>query len=247
MSSPTFLTAEWRHLVMLNYLVDPSLLQSLVPPGTELDTWNGNNYLSVVGFMFLNTEVMGLPIPFHRNFEEVNLRFYVRHRAHQGWRRGVTFIKEIVPRRAIAWAARTFYNENYQAMPMRHTIDLHDNTLADGSMVRYEWHGQSRWNGLQARTSGQATPLVPGSEEGFITEHYWGYATQRDGGCVEYQVEHPSWPVWNVTDARLDCNIAEIYGDKFMKALAGPPASAFVAEGSEIVVRMGRRLKNFGF
>lgn len=239
MPSPIFLKADWRHLVMLNYLIDPAILRPLVPAGTELDTWNGNSYVSVVGFLFLRTKVLGIPIPFHRNFEEVNLRFYVRHRGPEGWRRGVTFIKEIVPRGAIAWVARTLYNENYHAMPMRHRVDLRQDALYDGSVVEYGWRGKSGWNTIGATTSGNPTMLAPGSEEEFITEHYWGYAAQRNGSCVEYQVEHPSWRVWNVTSPRLDCNIPEIYGPDFTETLAGPPASAFVAEGSEIIVRKG--------
>jgi uncharacterized protein YqjF (DUF2071 family) len=73
-----FLTAEWKHLAMLNYEIEPSVLMPYVPRGTELDLWNGKNLISVVGFMFLNTRVFGIPIPFHRDFEEVNLRIYVR-------------------------------------------------------------------------------------------------------------------------------------------------------------------------
>src|SRR5579864_4477520 len=108
---PTFLTAEWRNLAMLNYEIDPNLLREYVPAGVELDQWNGHTFMSLVGFSFLNTKVLGLPIPFHRNFEEVNLRFYVRRNTRNEIRRGVVFIKEIVPRWAIAFVARSVYGE----------------------------------------------------------------------------------------------------------------------------------------
>src|SRR5215470_635533 len=98
---------------MLNYEIDPTLLQPLVPPGTELDSWNGQSFITLVGFLFARTRVLGVPIPLHRNFEEVNLRFYVRRQAPDGWRRAVVFIQELVPRSAIAWVARSFYCENY--------------------------------------------------------------------------------------------------------------------------------------
>ena len=117
-----FLTAEWRDLVMLNYEIDPGILAGLVPAGTELDLWQGRALVSVVGFHFRRTRVMGVAIPGHSNFEEVNLRFYVRREGPEGWRRGVVFVKEIVPRFAIAWVARALYNENYVALPMRHAI-----------------------------------------------------------------------------------------------------------------------------
>jgi uncharacterized protein len=238
----TFLTAEWKHLAMLNYEIEPAILQPLVPAHTELDNWNGKTFVSVVGFMFLKTRVLGLPIPFHQNFEEVNLRFYVRHKAAGEWRRGVVFIKEIVPRWAIATVARVVYNENYQAMPMRHSLDLRAGRLKADGIVEYGWRLRGEWNSLRVRTSGEPQSLVPGSEEEFITEHYWGYAAQSDGGCVEYQVEHPSWQVWQVSESRLQCGVAAVYGDQYVDALGGGVSSAFVAEGSPIIVRQGVKL-----
>ncbi|MDE0204502.1 MAG: DUF2071 domain-containing protein, partial [Candidatus Tectomicrobia bacterium] len=98
-----FLSANWRHLVMVNYEVDPNLLRSWLPAGVELDTWQGRTLASVVGFEFLATRVLGVQVPGHQDFHEVNLRFYVRRRVGGGWRRGVVFVKELVPRRAIAW------------------------------------------------------------------------------------------------------------------------------------------------
>ncbi len=118
-----FLTAEWRHLAMVHYAIDPRVLAPFVPRGTELDDWHGTTFVSLVGFLFLRTRVLGVPIPCHRDFEEVNLRFYVRRRTNDGWRRAVSFVREIVPRRAIAVTARLLYGEPYVALPMRHRID----------------------------------------------------------------------------------------------------------------------------
>ena len=100
----SFLTAEWRKLAVVNYMVEPEILQPFVPAGTELDFWQERCYVSLIGFRFENTKVLGMKIPWHVNFEEVNLRFYVRRKATDGWRRGVVFIKEIVPKAAITWS-----------------------------------------------------------------------------------------------------------------------------------------------
>jgi hypothetical protein len=240
-----FLTAEWRHLAMLNYAVDPALLAPLVPAGTELDAWHGTTYVSVVGFMFLRTRVLGLPIPFHVNFPEVNLRFYVRRRGRpgeprvgpDGWKRGVVFVKEIVPRAAIAAVARVVYGEAYVALPMRRELDLH----VDGPRVRgrvaYHWTHRGPC-GVRVDIDGEPAPLVPGSEAEFITEHYWGYAA-GSGRTLEYQVEHPPWRVWTATDAALHGELASLYGEALAAPLAGPPRSAFLAEGSAIAVYRG--------
>lgn len=243
-----FLTAQWRHLAMLNYAVDPDLLTPHLPAGVELDVWQGTHYVSVVGFMFLGTRVLGIPIPFHRNFPEVNLRFYVRrpgrpgepHVEADGFKRGVVFITELVPRAAIALVARTVYGEAYQSLPMRHRIDLtREPGGREHGSVAYEWRLAEQWQGLELHIDGPPTHLVPDSEAAFITEHYWGYAG-GSGRTLEYRVEHPPWRVWPATRAALHGDLAGLYGESFAAALAGPPRSAFLAEGSEIAVHRGR-------
>jgi uncharacterized protein YqjF (DUF2071 family) len=237
-----FLTGEWRHLAMLNYRVDPTTLEALVPAGTEPDTWRGDTYVSVVGFLFLDTRLLGVPVPFHRTFEEVNLRFYVRRRVAGETRRGVVFVKEIVPLRMVAAVARLSYNEPYVAMPMGHAVDLAGSGVEPGGTVAYRWRYRGRWNTLAARTRGAARPLVVGSDAEFITEHYWGYCRQKDGGAIEYRVAHPRWAVHDVAEAHLDCDVTGLYGPMFRDALERAPASAFVAEGSAIAVHRPARI-----
>ena len=233
-----FLRAGWYNLPMLNFPADAELLEPYVPAGTELDLWEGRPYVSVVGFQFLHTRVCGLPVPFHRNFEEVNLRTYVRRRGEDGWRRGVVFIREIVRRRLISWVARWIYNEKYVTWPMRHDV-VRPGPAAPTGKARYEWYTCGRWHSLSADFAGEPAALVPGSEEEFIVEHYYGYTRQRDGSTLEYRVEHPSWRVWPAKSARLDCDVAAVYGDEFAPFLEWAPTSAFVAEGSEVIVRRG--------
>lgn len=234
-----FLTAGWYHLAMLNFPIAAHLLEPFVPAGTELDTWQGRPYVSVVGFQFLDSAVLGIPLFFHRKFEEVNLRFYVVRRTPTETRRGVVFLREIAPKPLISWAARWFYNEQYITMPMRH--DLRWDGDGTATHVEYGWRHAGRWNGLALETSGKPTPLTPGSEEEFIAEHYWGYARQRDGTTMEYAVEHPPWRIQPVTATHYDCDVEAIYGQEFVPYLKAP-ASAFVADGSPVVVRRGRRL-----
>jgi uncharacterized protein len=227
-----FLTAEWRYLAMLNFAVDPSVLKPFVPSGTELDSYQGAYFVSVVGFRFLSTRVLGWAFPLHRNFEEVNLRFYVRRHTPEGWRRGVVFIRELVPRRAIALVARAFYGEPYRALPMRHSIEQ----TAQRISVEYEWKRQGKWESLRAAAEGQSKPTEQGSLEEFITEHYWGY-TARNAACAEYHVEHPRWQVWRAAEATLEADVPTLYGNAFAGSLSSNPASAFIADGSAVLVR----------
>ena len=236
-----FLSAEWQHLAMLNYEVEPRPLLPFVPAGTELDSWNGKVFVSLVGFRFLKTKLFGfLTIPMHANFEEVNLRFYVRRQDDNGVRRGVVFIREVVPRPAIAFVARTFYHERYVALPMTHEIrTLPDNRLR----VEYRWCSGKRWSSIRMETDGNAALPSPDSAEQFITEHYWGYAAEPGGGCVEYRVSHPTWRVWPVRESAFDGDAADLYGKEIASVLRGKPHSAFLAEGSAISVMQGRKLR----
>lgn len=224
---------------MLNYEIDPAVLRPLVPDGVELDTWDGRHLVSAVGFRFLDTRLLGVPVPFHRNFDEINLRFYVRRRDDDGWRRGVVFVKEIVPRPALATVARVVYGERYVARPMRHRIELAPDGATPDGVVEYSWRDAGTWHHVRAATVGGPQPLVAGSQEEFVTEHYWGYAAQRGGGSVEYRVEHPSWHVWQARDPVLECAVEQVYGPSFVESLAARPVSAFIADGSAVVVRRG--------
>jgi uncharacterized protein len=228
----SFLTANWRYLAMLNYMVDPRLITPLVPAETEIDFENGETFLSIVGFLFLDTRLLGLPIPLHRDFEEVNLRFYVRRKSADTWRRGVVFVRELVPRRAIALIARTFYEENYLAVPMRHEIEHLDENLK----VEYSWRRGRKWESLKMTAIGEAQPIPAGSHAEFITEHYWGYTALREG-CSEYRVEHPRWKIWNATSFEFNADVATLYGEQFAEVLNYPPRSAFIADGSPITVQ----------
>ena len=237
-----FLTAEWRHLVLFNWRVEPAVLEPFVPRGTALDSWAGACYVSLVGFLFLRTRLLGLPVPMHRDFEEINLRFYVRRTVGSEVRRGVCFIRELVPRRAIALTARLAYNEPYRAVPMSHCIEP-GQSVRDPTRVEYGWRAGADWSRMVAEPAGVAAQAEAGSHEEFITEHYWGYTRQRDGGTIEYHVVHPPWRVRHVPAPRLEGDLASTYGTVFARILRGPPESALLADGSPVAVHWPSRIE----
>lgn len=230
-----FLSAEWRNLLMLNYSVSPRLLTPFVPRGTELDLHAGRAWLSLVAFQFLRTRVLGVPVPLHVNFEEVNLRFYVRRQMGREARRAVVFVQELVPRPAIAVVARTLYNEAYESRPMKSQVSGHP------PHVRYSWSTGSGWDSVEGQAIGEASTPEDGSHEAFITEQHWGYTKQRDGGTVEYRVEHPRWLVWRAQQVRVDANLERLYGQTFAEEMT-EPVTAFIAEGSQVTVSRPARI-----
>lgn len=235
----SFLKAEWRKLAIANYEIDPALLEPFIPKGTELDTFQGKHFVSLVGFMFLNTKLLGLSIPFHTNFEEVNLRFYVKRIENDIWKRGVVFIKEIVPKSALTFVANTLYKEKYETLPMRHTWQV------DGQKrtVTYKWKKKGLWQSFMVRSEVDPTIIGPGSAAEFITEHYWGYARVDRDTTNEYEVTHPKWMQYEVTGSEIEVDFGKVYGGPFGFLDQRSPSSVMLAEGSKITVEGKRTLK----
>ena len=230
-----FLTAEWKNLVMLNYAVDPSLLARFVPSGTELDRFEGATYLSLIGFEFNRTRIFGLPIPFHQSFEEVNLRFYVR----RAEKRGVVFIRELVPKFAVAAIASMAFNENYASVAMSHRVESHGEDKVE---AEFAWGKRTSQSAMRIETEGASVLPAEGSASQFITEHYWGYAAQTDGSCLEYEVQHPQWNVRSARQAGFSGNAAALFGEDIAECLNRRPDSAFLANGSAVTVFKGKRI-----
>lgn len=229
-----FLTAEWRDLVMANFEVDRELLEPLVPGGCELDQHEGKYFVSLVGFMFLNTRVLGIPVPFHVNFEEVNLRFYVRRETDDEVRRGVVFVKEIVPRWAIAFVARTLYGEPYEAWNMGH--------IRSEREVGYSWSRGACENKIWVEI-GENLGVPPADSHGeFIIEHYWGYTKRGEGRADEYKVEHPKWELFATQNEVINVDFGYTYGERFAFLNETTPHSVLLAKGSEISVYKGQRI-----
>lgn len=227
---------------MANYEADPAILTPFLPPHLELDSYQGRYFMSLVAFSFLNTRIHGVAIPFHRNFEEINLRFYVRYRNEPEARRGVVFIKEIVSLPTLAWVARLCYNENY--VSMKTDCDLQ--RIGDQTHIRYSWEHGGRVHSLSAAVSDRPDELQAGSFEEFIAEHYWGYVAQKNGTCLEYRVDHPRWQVWLPTRHEVSGEAGSLYGPAFAKILQWAPTSVFVANGSAVRVEKGINLCKSG-
>ncbi|MDQ0782383.1 YqjF family protein [Chryseobacterium sp. W4I1] len=232
-----FLKAEWRKLAIINYEIDPEILEKYLPEGTEFDFYQGKCYVSLVGFMFLNTRLLNLSIPFYRNFEEVNLRFYVKKKEKNTWKRGVVFIREIVPKYALSFVANTFYKENYKTMPMNNVIQMNGNKLT----VKYSWKDK-RWHSLRITADSNAIPMENDSEFEFITEHYFGF-TKRKNKTSEYEVCHPKWNYYQIKDYQLDIDFSAIYGEEFEFLNGQTPVSVMLAEGSEIKVNTKKYIR----
>ncbi|CAN5268243.1 DUF2071 domain-containing protein [soil metagenome] len=228
-----FLSAEWQNLIMINYEVDPKVLLPFLPAFTQLDQFENKTLVSLVGFLFKDTKVFGIRWPGHTTFEEVNLRFYVKHFTGKEWRRGVVFISEIVPKSIIANAASLLYHEPYIKRKMRHQF-LHKGDLFE---VQYQWKNKKKWNSINVTAETTLYDIERNSAQEFIFEHYWGYNKYSDTKTVEYGVEHITWQTHKIKNWSLYCDIENVYGADFLPFLNKKPDSVFMAKGSSVIIR----------
>jgi uncharacterized protein YqjF (DUF2071 family) len=235
---PVFLTAEWRKLLMVNYEADVNILKPYLPEGTEPDLFEGRCLVSMVGFLFLHTRLKGWVVPFHQRFEEVNLPFYVRRKVNGKWRRGTVFIAEFVPKPMIALVARKIYGEQYFTRKMSHSLEIGKEELE----ATYRWK-MKNWYSISIRSENRLCEVEAGSETEFIMEHYWGYTLKGKEFTAEYGVEHPRWQVYPTLHFSANIDFEDCYGSDFSTLNAIKPSSAFLLEGSEILVREGRIIK----
>lgn len=224
------LQAHWSHLCVLSYAVPPELLQPLTPRGLMLDTRDGQCFASLVAFDFENTRFKGMAWPFHRDFPEVNLRFYVRNKAGE---RGFCYVREFVPKRLVCWIARRLYHEPFERVPM--TSDVHRKNA--GLEVIHKFRHHERWQEIAVATTG-AAPLLPTEDswESYFLDQQWGFGTDEAGRPIRYRIAHPRWLVYSVEWADVRVNWAKTYGPAWKCLQETKPFSKILAEGSDVVV-----------
>ncbi len=228
----TFLTAKWQNLIMANYEIDTSYLMPYLPKGVELDYYNGKTYVSLVGFLFKDTRLFKIPIPFFGTFEEVNLRFYVVRKVGNELRRGVVFINETVPNKPVAWLANKLYKEHYTAIPTKHTW----NVTNQKKEIEYQWLVKNKWNSLKVIANAANQSMQKNSIEEFIFEHYFGYTKVDANNSIEYKINHPSWKINAIKEQYINCDFEAFYGNDFKILNTTKPHSVMLAEGSDISV-----------
>ncbi|MES2392585.1 MAG: DUF2071 domain-containing protein [Acidobacteriota bacterium] len=232
----TFLTAQWRKLIMAQYEVSPEILEPFLPEGVELDLFRNRCYISLVGFLYDRVRLLRMPIPFHTSFEGINLRFYVRRMNAMGtWDRGVVFIREFVPSPAIGLIGKAIYDQEYTTAPTAHRIIPSENHLS----VEYMWTFDGRAQRMCVEAALTPEPVVEGSEEEFMTDHYWGFARRRNGTTSAYRVARPRWETYRVQNHGIAANFSSMYGEAFAGLNYQLPSSVLLAHGSAVSISDG--------
>jgi uncharacterized protein len=205
--------------------------------GCQLDLYEGSAYVSLVGFMFKNTRLFQIPIPWLGTFEEINLRFYVTREENGIQKRGVVFINETIPYKAVAWVANKLYKEHYTAIPTRNNISLNGTS----KKIDYQWRLKKTWYNIYVQASMEKDTMLEGSFEEFIFEHYYGYTKLDSLNTEEYRIKHPRWDLNKITYSNINCTFDKMYGEDFSFLNGVKPTSVFLAEGSSVEVDWKRK------
>lgn len=226
-----FLTAVWSDLILASFAVPDHVLQPYLRPGLTLDRWDGSAWCSLVAFDFRKTTVLSVPMPPGlgvRDFPEFNLRFYAR----EGDRRGVVFVRELVPSWFLAGAARLTYNEPYRTTCMTSRVTQ----IGDLRRVRHDfvWEGQRQTIAVSAHGPAQAP-----SEDTFdhwVKEQAWGFGRHRSGKAIRYHVQHPTWAAYPVEEYAIRVDTGRMYGPPWRFLEERAPDSVVLAEGSAVSI-----------
>jgi uncharacterized protein YqjF (DUF2071 family) len=232
-----FLKANWENIIMVNYEIPEEILSKYLPKGVSVDLYNGKAYISLVGFMFKNTKIFNIPTFKLGTFEEINLRFYVSRKVGNETRRGVVFINETVPYKAVAWLANALYKEHYTVVPTKHTISKD----SKNQKIKFEWLLQKKWNSIYVKNDLKSNEMERNSLENFIYEHYYGYTKIDEQTTEEYRLHHPSWRIHTVVDYEIACDFKAMYGNDFSILNETKPTAVFIAEGSSVAIEWKRK------
>ena len=224
------LTCEWRKLAFANYIVPPEIVEKLLPAYTKLDYFNGNCFVSLVGFQFKNVEIADVKVPFHSDFEEINLRFYVKRFDGAHWRKGTVFISEITDKAALSILANTMFHENYQTLPTKQEVQQTSEELK----AKYSWQFNNEWQHIEVKSDLIASPLPKDSEAEFLLQRPWGYGRHNEEETNEYKVSHPEWPIYGVKEYSIKIDFAKVFGPEFSILSSAVPHSVILAEGSSV-------------
>jgi uncharacterized protein YqjF (DUF2071 family) len=214
----------WRHLGFLHWPAEVAALAALLPPGLEVDTFEGVAYLGLVLFTIPLTRTPRWGWPLAPAFHEVNLRTYV----HRGGRDpGVWFFSLDAASRLAVAGARVGYRLPY--FHARMSLETLDGPL-------FACRSQRRAAGPPAALSarygptGPAAPAAPGSLDFFLAERYLLYA--GDGRTLSTaRVHHAPYPLAPAAAADVRETLARAAG---LPATAGPPAHVHYAEEVEV-------------
>jgi hypothetical protein len=224
-------SARFSEMVLINFEADERLLKAITPAGLEPDLYQGAAHISLVAKTVSNLKVKGFQLARPRTFASVGLQLYVREPRQNGYRYGTVFLKHYIQRAFPAWMMRRLTKCSISKMPMKlNTKGAPSNRPPD---IEYHWKVGEKWNEIRIRGRSRVKDIREGSKVEFIFRHPDRYVVDKQG-VWRAELQTPGWVVWDVAQAKFDCDVKQLFGEKFVKSMSRRPASVFLSRGNEV-------------
>ena len=232
----TLYAAEWREIVVINFEIDPKLLRNFIPPKTELDFFNETSFVTLMARACKNVKPYGWPIVFAKSIDQILLRFYVKRKVGDTWRRGVCLIRDYLPKRKASFFLNWMFKHSFTQVPIKRTSSNFESGLPTQlPTVEYQWTTGDYVNHIKVNARSQMRQQEQETKESFVLDHHYGY-TVKEGKTYEYYVEYSPWAMWDAQSGSFDCDTENVFGRPFVRALKQRPASVFLARGSDVII-----------
>lgn len=178
----------WHDLLFMHWPLPPSDIQPLIPPGLELDTFDGQAWIAVVPFFMSDIHARSMPpFPGLSRMAELNVRTYVT----RDGKPGVYFFSLDAASVIAVTVARLTYHLPYFYAKMN--VERRGNDVHYTSRRLYK-EMQAEYLGVYAPT-GDLYQSTPGNLDHFLTERYCLYTADTKGRILRGEIHHAPWPL----------------------------------------------------
>jgi uncharacterized protein YqjF (DUF2071 family) len=217
---------KWHDLLFAHWSAPADALRRLIPEKCELDTFDGQAWISVVPFTMSGVRLRGTPaIPWLSAFPELNVRTYVS----AGGKPGVWFFSLDAANPVAVEIARCWFHLPYFYSRMKSTAALEGIVY---SAQRRDRRGRNER--LEATYSARGTSFEaqPGTLEYFLAERYCLYAQKPDGTLLRGEIHHAPW---RLQEARASFT-ANTMVENLGIVISGPPGVLQFSKLQDVIV-----------
>lgn len=226
------ISSEFRKVALLNYIVPPEVVEKYLPKYTKPDFYNGNCFISLVGFQVKKLKVSDVKVPLIKDFDEIDLQIYVKRFDGARWVKGVVIISRIFDQPGAATLTNTLFKTNYTSMPTTSEV----NETEEGLEVKYSWQLNGKEQSFSVKSNNLAAPYDKDTEAAFILDRSLGFIKAGEEETFQYTINHASWHLYTVEEYAVDVDFSRQFDPVLNILNTMVPQSVILTEGSTVEI-----------